>query len=200
MQPVPDNVVLEDYEPDLFRGEAARVAEMLQTWIESRGPEIDLQPTMPEGLRSRKKQIWKALIAIGDLEGPEWSSRIRAAAREIGLGISRTARISPAEELIKLIASVAQPAAFLPTGEFIALLKLQRDMEGKVAWATWLDNSILAARQIANILRPYGIESQQRWIDGENRRGYSIDDFRLWTQAKEPPEPEPTIEELAEAE
>jgi hypothetical protein len=190
MRQVPDNVTIEDYEPDLYRGEAARIAETLATWIGTRGPEIDLQPVMPEGLRSRKKQIWKALIALGDLGGPVWSTKIRQASREIGLGISRTAKISPAVELINLIASVAQPDVFMPTGDLIALLKFQRDHENKLEWATWLDNAIIATRQIANILRPYGIESQQKWLDGENRRGYNISDFHMWTQAKKDHEAE----------
>jgi hypothetical protein len=195
LQPVPDNVTLEDYEPDLFRGEAARIAEMLQTWITSRGPEIDLQPAMPEGFKSRKKQIYKVIIAIGDLAGPEWSSRIRKAAREVGLNISRTARISPAEELISLIATVAQSDAFMPTGELIEFLKFQRDIENKINWATWLSDPIIATRQLANMLRPYGIESRQKWIDSENRRGYLIEDFRIWAQIKEP---EPILEPMPE--
>jgi hypothetical protein len=184
MKVVPDNVELEEYEPDMFRGESMRVAEMLGSWVTSRGPEIDLQPRMPEGFRSRKRQIWKALIAIGDLDGPLWGSRIRQAAREIGLNISRTAKISPAEELIKLVASFTESSAFIPTGELITQLKFQRDVENKIGWATWLDNPIVAARQIANMLKPYGIESGQQWLDGENRRCYSAADFHVWAQAK----------------
>jgi len=158
---------------------------MLKSWVTARGPELDLQPIMPEGLKSRKKQIWKVIVSIGDLDGPKWSARLRNASREIALNISRTARISPAEELISLIASVAQPDVFMPTGDLVALLKFQRDHENKLGWMTWLDNPIVAARQIANILKPYGIESQQRWLDNENRRGYNIADFAMWAQAKQ---------------
>jgi len=200
MSPVPDNVTLEDYEPDLFRAEAARVAETLQSWITSRGPEIDLQPVMPEGLRSRKKQIWKVIIALGDLGGPVWSERIRAASREIALNISRTAKISPAEELINLIATAAQSDAFMPTGELLDFLKLQRERNDQIRWATWLSNPMIATRQLANILKPYGIESRQKWLDGENRRGYNIADFTLWAQAKSAPEEEFIAEEAPEAE
>ena len=195
MKPVPDTIQIEDYEPDLYRGEAARIAETLQSWLADRGPELDLQPVMPEPLRSRKKQIWKSMVAIGDLAGPVWSAKIRQAAREIAMGISRTAKISPAEELITLIASVTQPDAFLPTGELIELLKMQREHENQIGWATWFDNPIVAARQIANILKPYGIESKQQWLDGENRRGYSMVDFHLWAQVKRSPDIQPDQEE-----
>jgi len=184
MKPVPDSVDLEEYEPDLFRGEAARIAEVLQSWLAERGPELDLQPQMPEGLRSRRRQIMKVMIGIGDLAGPEWSKRIRQAAREIVLGISRTAKVSPAEEIINVVTGVTQQGVFLPTGDLIALLKIQRDHDSKLGWATWLDDPIIAARQLANILKPYGIESAQHWLDGENRRCYNTGDFHLWAQAR----------------
>jgi hypothetical protein len=207
MRPVPDNVTIEDYEPDLFRGEATRVAEILQSWLAERGPELDLQPVMPDGLKSRRRQIWKGPIAIGDLAGPTWSSKIRQAAREVALGISRTSHVSPAEELIQLVASVTEQGTFLPTGDLINLLKIQRDHENRIGWAVWLDNPSVANRQIASMLRPYGIESQQRWLDGENRRGYSAGDFHMWTQTKkgrsvvvEPEETEVDSEEETEAE
>lgn len=195
MMPLPSNIEVEDYEPDLFRGEAARVAETLQNWLAERGPELDLQPIMPDGLKSRKRQIWKVMVAIGDLAGNEWSSKIRQAAREIALGITRTAHVSPAEELIQLVASVTQQDTFLPTGELINLLKLHRDHDNRLSWAVWLDNPIIATRQIANMLRPYGIESQQKWLEGENRRGYHAGDFHMWAQTKRNPEPEPVEEE-----
>lgn len=194
MKPVPDNIMLEDYEPDLFRGEAARVAEILQGWLAERGPELDLQPVMPDGLKSRRRQIWKIMIGLGDLAGPKWSSKVRQAAREIALGITHTAHVSPAEDLIQLVASVTQQDAFLPTGDLINLLKIQRDHENRINWAVWLDNPILATRQIASMLRPYGIESQQRWLDGENRRGYSAGDFHMWTQTKRDRLNPPTVE------
>ena len=204
MMPLPSNVEIEDYEPDLFRGEAARVAETLQNWLAERGPELDLQPVMPDGLKSRKRQIWKVMVALGDLAGPVWSSKIRQAAREIALGITRTSHVSPAEELIHLVTALTQQDKFLPTGDLISLLKVQRDFESKIGWATWLDNPIIATRQIANILRPYGIESQQKWMDGENRRGYSAGDFHLWAQAKKGQSlvvnTEPEEEEEVEAE
>jgi hypothetical protein len=184
MRSVPDTVDLQEYEPDLFRGEAARVAEILQSWLAERGPELDTQPDMPEGLRSRRRQIMKVMIGIGDLAGPDWSARIRQACREVVLGISRTAKVSPAEELIRIVTSVTGQGIFLPTGDLIALLKLQRDHDSKISWATWLDNPIIAARQIANILKPYGIETRQKWLDGENRRGYSTSDFHMWAQAR----------------
>jgi hypothetical protein len=184
MMPLPSNVEVEDYEPDLFKGEAARVAETLQNWLAERGPELDLQPIMPEGLKSRKRQIWKVMVAIGDLAGNVWSAKIRRSAREIALGITRTAHVSPAEELIQLVTSITQVDTFLPTGELINLLKLQRDHDNRLSWAVWLDNPIIATRQIANVLRPYGIESQQKWLSGENRRGYHAGDFHLWAQTK----------------
>jgi Protein of unknown function (DUF3631) len=193
MKRVPTNVTLEEYEPDLFKGEAESIARLLAEWLGSRGPEMDLQPLMPEGLRSRKKQIWKSLIGVGDLAGPDWSSRIRQASKAIALGISQVAHVSPAEELIALVASVSDADTFLPTKDLIDLLKFQRDNEDELGWATWLDNQMIAARQIANILRPYGIESEQKWLDDENRRGYNAGDFHAWAQAKRSKEVTATV-------
>lgn len=199
MSRVPDNVDLEDYEPDLFRGEAARIREMIGSWLAERGPELDLQPIMPEGLKSRKRQITKVLVAVGDLAGPEWSDRMRKALREVMLGITRVTRMSPAEELIQLVASITQQDTFLPTGELITLLKFQRDHENALRWAEWLDSPFVATRTLANMLKPYGIESQQKWLEGENRRGYHAGDFHMWAQTRHEPETEPAEEEDEEA-
>jgi Protein of unknown function (DUF3631) len=181
MKPKPDNVKLEQWDPRKFGKEAAHVADMLKSWITSRGPELNPEPPIPEALgQNRAYQIWQILIAIGDLESEEWGRRARAAALKLVCGISAKPLKSPAEEFILCVAKNTNEEQFNPTSDFIQMLSFLQSAEGELPWASWLSEPLSASRQIASLLRPFGIESEQRWLDGENRRGYAMGSFHMW--------------------
>jgi hypothetical protein len=183
MKPKPSGVKLERWRKDDFAKEAQEVADYAKNWITSRGPELDPRPKIPEALGdNRAAEIWEALIGIGDLEGENWGRRIRAAALKLVCGISSIPKKTPAEDLIETVAKNTAESAFLPTGDLVSLLATLYHEDGSLPWATWLGDPIVASRQIASLLRPYGIESQQKWLDGENRRGYNMADFHMWTE------------------
>src|ERR1700677_2271637 len=183
MKPKPSNIKLEEWDPREFGKEADAVAETLKSWITSRGPELDMRPNMPDALgQNRAKQIWRIMIAIGDLAGPEWGKRIRAAALKLVCGISAKPLRSPAEDFILCVAKNTTEEQFLPTGDFIQMLQIVQQNDSELHWASWLGDPITAARQIESLFRPYGIESEQKWLDDENRRGYNMGPFHMWAQ------------------
>jgi hypothetical protein len=181
MRPKPNTVKLEKWRPDMYGKEAEKVADSLASWVKKRGPELNLRPKVPEQLgENRASEIWEVLIAIGDLAGPEWGVRAREAALKNALGITSVQKQSPSEEFIEVVAANTMPDDFLPSGELIDMLAKVRGTEEKLSWAKWLEDPIVAARQISSLMRPYGIESEQKWLDGENRRGYSMGQFHMW--------------------
>jgi hypothetical protein len=196
MKPAPELATIEEYEPDLYEKEGQAIGQALGAWAKSVAPEMDLQPVMPEGLRNRARQICKPLVALAEMAGPEWSVRTRNAIKQVVLGIGGIASEPPGEQLIKAVAERTQADEFMPTGDLIDLLRLARQHDGVLEWAVWLDDKVIAARQIAKILKPYGIESVQKWLDNENRRGYNMGDFHLWAA----PEEEAEEQQVTEAE
>jgi uncharacterized protein DUF3631 len=182
----PASAELEDWDPSLYGEEAKRIAALVEDWITSRGPELNPWPEMPKELNNRKCQKWRSLISIADGISFEWGQRMRAASLELECGISATSRLSTGEELINTVAELTLSSQKIPTGDLIVLLRQARDEQGKCKWATWLHDPILAARQLASILRPYEIGTHQFWIDGENRRGYLAADFHLWANEDTP--------------
>jgi hypothetical protein len=195
-QAPPDTI--QQYDRRLYGAEGAKVKEALQAWVTSRGAELNLDPALPDGLYNRAGQCWRVLISIGDAAGPVWGKRMRDAGLELVLGQTATTRLSPAEDLIETVVKYALPSAFMPTTDLINLLRMAKE-EGHILWCEWLADPIVAARQLASLLRDYGIEAKQKWLDGENRRGYYAADFHLWSQNSNPIEVQ-AGRSLAEAE
>jgi hypothetical protein len=200
MKPAPAMSNIEEWEPDLYEREGLAIGQALGAWAKSIAPELNMQPNMPEGLRNRARQISKIIIAIGEAAGDEWNQRVRNAIKQVVLGIGGIPSTPPGEQLIRAIASETSADDFLPTGDLIDLLQIVRQ-QGGLDWAVWLDDRVIAARQIAKILKPYGIESKQKWLDNENRRGYYMADFHVWAGLGAQEEPAAAEEEEeAEAE
>ena len=195
LKPAPEGSI-EPYDKQIFAGEANKIKEALKAWVTSRGAELNLYPPMPAGFYNRAGQIWRVMISIGDAAGPAWGKRIRDAALEIALKITATTNITPAEDLIQTVADNTLQSDFLPSADLIKMLSRAKEDDNRILWADWLSDPILAARQISAMLRPYAIESKQKWLDGENRRGYFAADFHLWAQEKPPVEDEADLEVL----
>jgi hypothetical protein len=172
---------LMDWEPDLAAEEGKAIARALEAFIVERAEDFSLFPEMPAGVVLRSKQIWKPLISIADAVGLNWGSRARRACREIVLGTAASPVKSPLEDLVTSVKLHCDPAKpVLTTSELIEELRRVRQNTGSLAWATWLDDPVTAARAIAKLVNPYGIESFQTSVGGHsNRRAYRIADFAL---------------------
>ena len=139
----------------------------LRTWVRAHFDELcDAEPDMP--VEDRAADTWEPLIAIGDLAGGDWPARARKAA------IALTAEDDTDTTLgARLLADLrdAFDDAEAMHGETI-LTGLH-----KVSEAPWGDDfgHPMNARDMARLLRPYGIKSVDVKIDGTNRKGYRRD-------------------------
>jgi hypothetical protein len=192
----PMTAEIDDYEPDLYRAEAKRIREGLREWLTDRGPELNLRPEMPHQMFNRQKQIARVLVALGDLASEEWGKRAREAVLELFCNITGKPHISTGMEFIQTVAAATQPDAKMPTGELIKMMATQRKLHGRCAWADWLEEPTVAPRKIAALLRPYGIETQQFWLNKENRRGYAAADFHMWAKEEDPHVDQPESDEF----
>lgn len=85
-----------------------------------------------------------------------------------------------AELIIRAVVDATAPGQFIPTHEFIGLLrKLQRE-ENVLQWADWLRDNVVAARRLGRLLAPYGLKAEQKWIEDRNQRAFSSASFHAW--------------------
>ena len=178
MMKPPKNIELTDWDEE-YEEEAKVLKEALVKYIKERAAEFNLRPDMPKQLRLRNKQIAKPLISIADACG--WGERGRHAVLESLCDITTADKLTPSEELITLLASYG-PDGKLSTGEVLDLIGAIQEDSGKLLWATWIDEQMLGARQLASLLKPHGIMTCQFTRNNENRRGYNMADFRMWSQ------------------
>ena len=150
--------------------EAAALAERLARWSAAAPSDMDW-PVMPDQVQDRDADVWEALLAVADMAGGRWPDRARAAAvtlvtrssndgESLGVTLLRDLRdlfededrLSTQTILDSLIARVESPWG---------------DLRGKQ----------LTDRQLAQLLKRYGVSPKQMRIEGASLRGYDKADL-----------------------
>ncbi|WP_300611048.1 DUF3631 domain-containing protein [Trebonia sp.] len=147
------------------------VGDRLAAWIEGIAPEAGkAEPDMPTGLHDRAEDVWEALIAIADLAGGDWPARARKAAQVLTAAAGDTADSTLGERLLADLRLVFGDQAAMH-GETILT-----ELHG-ISEAPWNDyfGRPLNQRDLAKLLKPYGVSSTDVKVDGVNRKGYRRD-------------------------
>jgi hypothetical protein len=150
-----------------------RVRDRLTTWARDHLGELQhAQPEMP--LEDRAADTWEPLVAVADLAAGDWPDRARTAATAM------TAAEADHEEdtsagvrlLGDLREAFGQAEALYSTTILDRLHKLD-----EAPWADWYGR-LLTARDLAKLLRPYGVRAKNvRETGGEPRKGYTRADL-----------------------
>jgi hypothetical protein len=134
---------------------------------------IDARPSIPDELGDRAADVWEPLLAVADLAGGTWPGRARQAAVELSTG----ERIADDSIGVRLLADCR--TAFgdndrLPTIELIRSLA----EDDEAPWANWYGRGQISARELANLLRRYGIASKTIRLDADRTaKGYERKQF-----------------------
>jgi hypothetical protein len=161
------------------------------------------RPEMPPGIVDRPAELWEPLIAVADAAGGDWPALARKACIALAaLALDR--RQSLGIRLLADLRAVFGEAIALSTRDILARLK-DPEASGIGDDAPWADlNGVgLNERRLAQMLRPYGVQSRKVKTAGEARQGYRREDFAdAWSrylppalshaaeaEPAEPPEP-----------
>jgi hypothetical protein len=129
-------------------------------------------PVLPEGAYNRLADNWRPLFAVAEIAGGEWPARTVAAFRSFvksadvdgeGIGVA----------LLRDVREVFKGQEML-TRELIEEL-------GKLDESPWKDyahGKPITMRQLANLLKPYGVRSRDVHLNGEHAKGYRLADFQ----------------------
>jgi hypothetical protein len=152
----------------------------LGTWVRAHLAELgDAEPDMP--VEDRAADTWEPLIAVADLAGGDWPARARKAA--IALTAEDDTDTSLGARLLADLRAVFKDAEALWTGTILGELH-------KLDEAPWNDyfGHPLNARDMARLLKPYGIKPTDVKLDGTNRKGYRREDLHDPWRRYLPPE------------
>ena len=113
----------------------------------------DPEPDIPEALNDRAADNWRPLLAIADLAGGVWPQRAREAASVLSNEGHDTA---VNVELLADIRLAFGETDMIQSAELVT--KLTVDPERP--WAEWRHGKPLTQKQLAGLLRPFGIVSE----------------------------------------
>ncbi|MFN2491084.1 MAG: DUF3631 domain-containing protein, partial [Actinomycetota bacterium] len=165
------------FDSDGLRDVCQPVRQRVARWVLDNADALAATlPERPEGLSDRAWNNWRPLLTIATVVGGEWPQRARTAAIVLSGGEPEDDAATLALRHIKAVfADAAEVATSTVLGEFI-----KRD---DAPWAKWWEQDLEAGRKkgpsmrLAKILREFGIEPCQVWIDGRNQRGYRREPF-----------------------
>ena len=127
-------------------------------------------PDMPPGLSDRAEDIWQPLIVIADAAGEEWPAQAREAAQSI-YGTPNPADDSLGVRLLSDIRSLMR-------SDRITSAELIEQLVG-LDEAPWSDlyGKAITQRKLAELLKPFWVNSHNVRTDTGQGKGYTIADF-----------------------
>jgi hypothetical protein len=162
--------------------------ERLHDWVTGLDLE-DVEPDLP--VEDRDADKWEPLVAIADAAGGEWPARARMACLSL-CGDAPLDEGTAGELLLADLRAVFGEREAVHTKE--ALNELHRiDESPWGAWGTG-EGHLLRARELAALLRPYGIRSKNVRINERQAKGYEradMEDAWLRYVPAVPPSQEP---------
>jgi hypothetical protein len=136
----------------------------------------EADPAMPEQLGDRQQDACELLVAIADLAGGDWPERGRAAL----VCLAEQASEAAAEESRGTLLLGDLVEAFAALGDRAATASLLDHLNAldERPWPSWNDGTGLRSRNLAAVLRPYGVRSTTvRLADDTRAKGYKREDF-----------------------
>ena len=130
---------------------------------------------MLSALNDRANDLWEPLLAIADHAGGEWPERARKAA----LGLSAEGAAGEDSQGVELLGDAkkvfdAGKPAEIPTKVFIAALCVDEERP----WGTYRKGEPITDRQLAKLLKPFGIVSTTvHPLGAPHAKGYRRADF-----------------------
>lgn len=159
-----------------IKADLKTLREHLHDW--TRGQLDDLREADPDlPVDDRAADTWEPLVAIADAAGADWPARARTACTKLA-GTAATAE-SETNLSVRVLADLRDIFAEYRPADKAHTEALLGDLQ-KIAEAPWHNfyGHPLDARDLAKLLKFYGIKSRDVWIDGVTKKGYRVSD--LW--------------------
>jgi len=131
-------------------------------------------PNTPGELSDRAADNWRSLIAIADLVGGEWPET----ARKVAKGLSGLTLETDNSDGIQLLADLRDMFTEDGTGNLTSseICEALGQMEDR-PWPEWKGGKPITPRQLANLLKPFGVHPGTIRIGSTTAKGYEQKDL-----------------------
>ncbi|GAA4518366.1 DUF3631 domain-containing protein [Actinoallomurus oryzae] len=145
----------------------AALRDRLTAWVRSRIDELgDAEPDMP--VEDRAADNWESLVAVADAAGGSWPERARQACRSLTDAADDDSTVG-----VRLLVDLREVFEGADALHGATLLERLHKLD-ESPWSDWYGRP-LNARDLARLLKPYGVNSVDVKVDGVNRKGYRRD-------------------------
>ena len=129
-------------------------------------------PVLPEGVYNRLADNWRPLFAVAEIAAGEWPARAEAAFRSL----VRTGDIDAQSLGVTLLSDIRE----VFDGEEMLSRRLIERLSAREEspWKCYDHGKEITMRQLANLLKPYGVHPRDVRLSGEHGRGYRLADFQ----------------------
>jgi hypothetical protein len=171
------------YRERITRPEGEALRGQIVSWAASVAAKVgDPWPDLPEGVDDRPADVWEPLLAVADLAGGDWPKLAREACTAMVTGAREDAQ-SAGIRLLADLRAVFRDADALSTETILARL---RKLE-EAPWDDWYGHP-LTNRELAKLLKPYGVKPKVVRIGEATPRGYRRAELAdPWTRYLSPP-------------
>jgi hypothetical protein len=193
MRPRKTGEEIDEWRDRAHRPQADNLRRMLAGWARANALGLSTAwPVMPDGVRDRLADVWEPLLSVADVAGGHWPESARRACAQMALGdAEEDPEVPPSQRILADLKTVFFDAAALPTATII-----ERLYEVPASpWRTIWPDQAAAPRELAALLRPYGVGVTKIWNADESRplQGYKRADLeKVWPEDDQAPELEPS--------
>jgi hypothetical protein len=162
-----------------------RLRSQLMRWAADNADAlVKATPEIPSGFHNRRRANWVPLLAIAEAGAAEWKTAAWKAARAIE-AVADTLDPSIGVELLRAIKGAFEARAKQASNkDRITSTTLITDLvaDETAPWATYNRGKPISQRQVAGLLKPYGIKPRvirfdDGTADGSTPRGYLLEWF-----------------------
>ena len=149
--------------------------DRLTAWVRPRLDDLNkAEPDMP--VEDRAADNWEPLIAVADLAGGDWSQRAR---RACGVLTDAAGQDTTLGE--RLLADLRVVFGVAEALHGVTILDRLHKID-EAPWSDWYGHP-LNQRDLARLIKPYGVASVDVKVDGVNRKGYRREHlYDAWTR------------------
>lgn len=161
-----------DIEPSFFE----EIRQKLMRFSDDYSAAVGVvRPLMPSELHDRQQDNWEPLFQIAHVAGGEWPGLVVRSALKLSkakedLGSRRIELLRDIEQIFEACSATA---AHLSTTELIQFLCVDTEMP----WATYYKGQPITPRQLANLLKEFGIASASVRTGATTAKGYQRAQF-----------------------
>jgi hypothetical protein len=158
------------------RPEGETLHDELAAWAADVAGKVgDPWPEMPAGVEDRAADAWEPLLMVADLAGGDWPRLARSACEALIKGARDDSQTTGTRLLADLRdVFAASDGALFGHAEALFTSDILKALTAldEAPWGGWNHGAGIGARDLANLLKPYGIKPKTVRIGADTAKGY----------------------------